>query len=174
MQWTPFYVFPILYVVPTLKTFRVCQFQLYTSLYYRRSSEIRFITPGNQRKLLEITKRKLVEIIFALPFFYMHPLACSYMQLVARSNLQLHAVTCSYKRSHMQRLPHTRSHMQHLPLTPNMFCFRKKDSASSRNRTRDTSQCLESHRDALNHYTMEAHVLPGREEACVSKRNNEI
>ena len=33
-KWIPFHVFPILYVVPTLKTFRVWQFQLYTSLYY--------------------------------------------------------------------------------------------------------------------------------------------
>ena len=138
------------------------------------SSEIRFITPGNQRKLLEITKRKLVEIIFALPFFYMHPLACSYMQLVARSNLQLHAVTCSYKRSHMQHLLHARSHMQHLPLTPNTFSLRKKGIASSRIRTRDASQSLGSHHDALNHYTMEAHVCILQEEANVSKRDNEI
>ena len=33
-KWIPFHVFPILYVVPTLKTFRVWQFQLYTSLYW--------------------------------------------------------------------------------------------------------------------------------------------
>ena len=31
-KWIPFHVFPILYVVPTLKTFRVWQFQLNTSL----------------------------------------------------------------------------------------------------------------------------------------------
>ena len=96
------------------------------------------------------------------------------MQLVARSNLQLHAVTCSYKRSHMQRLLHTRSHMQHLPLTPNTCSLRKKGIASSRIRTRDTSQSLEFHRDALNHYAMEAHVIRVQAEANVSKRDIEI
>ena len=38
-KWIPFHVFPILYVVPTLKTFRVWQFQLYTLIYLEIFSE---------------------------------------------------------------------------------------------------------------------------------------
>ena len=34
-KWIPFHVFPILYVLPTLKTFRVWQFQPNTSLYQK-------------------------------------------------------------------------------------------------------------------------------------------
>ena len=74
----------------------------------------------------------------------------------------------------MQHLLHARSHMQHLPLTPNTFSLRKKGIASSRIRTRDTSQSLEFHRDALNHYAMDEHVYCVQAEANVCKRDIEI